>query len=199
MYEDVTCLIIHTKHFQQKADGEADGIRICLLPYSQTNRRHRQDTENDGEKDAGSKVRIVAQHRSLDRASGRNLQTFSRHCVRFNYATSFTLSSLVLRWAYLISNPYIFPLLSFSPYDWNMCRRVSESGSVGPFGGFTLLNRRGSDDVDKKAERLIKQLGDPPTARLKGRKRKKKGKTVAQAGGANIYGLCKLTHSKHGV
>lgn len=77
-----------------------------------------------------------------------------------------------------------------------MCRRVSESGSVGPFGGFTLLNRRGSDDVDKKAERLIKQPGDPPTARLKGKKEKKKGK---QAGGANIYGLCKLTHSKHGV
>lgn len=70
------------KHFQQKTDREADGIRICLLPYSQTNRSHRQDTKNDGEKDAGSKVRIVAQHRSLNRASGRNLETLSRHCVR---------------------------------------------------------------------------------------------------------------------
>lgn len=99
----------------------------------------------------------------------------------------------------MISNPVFLSLLSFSPMIGNMCRRVSESGSVGPFGGFSLLNRRGSGDVDEKAERLIKQPGDPPTARLKGRKRKKKGKWWQAGLGTNIYGLCKLTHSKHGV
>lgn len=40
------------KHFQQQADGQANGICICLLPYSQTNRTDCQDAKDNGEKDA---------------------------------------------------------------------------------------------------------------------------------------------------